>query len=332
MKIAFFDTKDYDRVSFEKNRPADTEVLYYETHLSPATVQLAADCDAVCVFVNDVVDRRVLDELIRLNVKLVALRCAGYNNVDLEYARGRMPVVRVPAYSPHAVAEHAMALLLTMVRKTHKAFIRTRDFNFSLNGMTGFDLYGKTVGVVGTGRIGRVFMDICKGFGMHCIAYDPYPDPGAGIEYVSVEELWRRSDVISLHCPLTVQTMHLVNESAIGQMKPGVVLINTSRGGLVDSEALLDGIMTGKVGGACLDVYEEESDFFFKDFSDRIIDDEVLTRLICMPNVIVTSHQAFLTKEALENIAATTFANIREYLQNGVSTNEVTNKLNSYVQ
>ena len=323
IKIAFFDAKDYDINSFNKNLTDEFEVKFFETHLSIDTVSLAAGFDAVCVFVNDMIDKAVIDELVKLDIKLIALRCAGYNNVDIEYAFKKIHVVRVPAYSPYAVAEHAMALLLTSIRRIHKAYIRTRDFNFSLSGLTGFDLHGKTVGVVGTGKIGRIFIDICKGFGMNVIAYDKFPAKDSGIEYVELDEIWVKSDIISFHCPLTKETEHVVNADSIEKMKKGVVLINTSRGALVDSEALLEGIKARKIGAACLDVYEEESDVFFHDFSGHIVNDDVLARLISMPNVIVTSHQAFLTAEALENIADTTYANIREFFKDGKSINEV---------
>ena len=234
-----------------------------------------------------------------------------------------MAVLRVPAYSPYAVAEHAMAMLLTSVRRTHKAYLRTKDFNFSLGGLIGFDLHGKTVGVVGTGKIGRVFIDICRGFGMRVIAYDKFPAEGSGIEYVSLDVLFEQSDVISLHCPLTDETYHMIDESSMKRMKKGVILVNTSRGALVDAEALLDGIKSRRIGAACLDVYEEEGDLFFEDFSGHIVDDDVLARLISMPNVFVTSHQAFLTEEALDNIAATTVGNMVAFLRDGERRNEV---------
>ncbi len=277
----------------------------------------------VCVFVNDAIDAGVIDSLYENGVKLIALRCAGYNNVDIEHAFGKVHVVRVPAYSPYAVAEHAMALLLTSIRRIHKAYIRTRDHNFSLAGLTGFDLHGKTVGVVGTGKIGRVFSDICRGFGMNIIAYDKFPAKDSGLDYVSLDEIWEKADIISFHCPLTDETRHMVNADSIAKMKKGVVLVNTSRGALIDSEALLEGIKDRKVGAACLDVYEEESDVFFHDFSGHIIADDTLARLISMPNVIVTSHQAFLTQEALSNIADTTLSNIRQFEAEGRCDNEV---------
>ena len=325
IKVAFYDAKAYDMPSFEKyGQMHDVQFRFLETKLNGDTVELAKDCDAVCVFVNDSVDKKVIDRLYDLGVRLIALRSAGYNNVDIRAAFGKIHVVHVPAYSPYAVAEHAIAMLLTSVRRIHKAYNRTREFNFSLNGLTGFDLHGKTVGVIGTGRIGRIFIDICRGFGMNVIAYDSYPAKDSGIEYVSLEELFRRSDIISLHCPLTDETRHMINSDAIGNMKKGVVIINTSRGALIDSEALLEGIKARKVGAACLDVYEEEADIFFEDRSGHIMNDELLSRLISMPNVIVTSHQAFLTEEALNNIAETTVNNILSCFNNdGMCDNEL---------
>ena len=314
MKLAFFDTKPYDIPGFDRyGIPAGVEIKYFEPNLNRDTVTLAAGFDAVCVFVNDTVDAVVVDKLHQLGVKAIVLRCAGFNNVDIKACEGKLRVFRVPAYSPHAVAEHAMALLLTINRRTHKASIRTRDFNFSLQGLAGFDLYGKTVGIVGTGKIGRVFADICKGFGMKILAYDKFPNPDAGLDYVDLPELFAQADIISLHCPLTEETHHLINADTIAMMKKGVTIINTSRGALVDTEALINGIKEKKVGAACLDVYEEEGDFFYEDFSGHIVQDDKLVRLIAMPNVIVTSHQAFLTSEALDNIAATTVNNLTRF-------------------
>lgn len=314
MKLAFFDTKSYDIPGFDRyGIPAGVEIKYFEPNLNRDTVTLAAGFNAVCVFVNDTVDAVVVDKLHQLGVKAIVLRCAGFNNVDIKACEGKLRVFRVPAYSPHAVAEHAMALLLTINRRTHKAYIRTRDFNFSLQGLAGFDLYGKTVGIVGTGKIGRVFADICKGFGMKILAYDKFPNPDAGLDYVDLPALFAQSDIISLHCPLTEETHHLINADTIAMMKKGVTIINTSRGALVDTEALINGIKEKKVGAACLDVYEEEGDFFYEDFSGHIVQDDKLVRLIAMPNVIVTSHQAFLTSEALDNIAATTVNNLTRF-------------------
>lgn len=328
MRIAFFDAKPYDKPSFDRyGQENGITFKYFETKLNEDTVELAQGFDGVCAFVNDTVNAAVIDRLVELGISIVAMRCAGYNNVDMRHAYGRVHVVRVPAYSPYAVAEHAMAMLLTSIRRIHKAYIRSRDFNFSLSNLTGFDLHGKTVGVIGTGRIGRVFIDICRGFGMRVLCYDKFPyeglDDGDTVRYVELEELFQSSDIISLHCPLTEDTYHLIDADSLSRCKRGVVLINTSRGALVDAEALLEGIKSRHVGAACLDVYEEEGDLFFEDKSGHILDDDTLARLISMPNVIVTSHQAFLTEEALENIAETTVQNILALRDNGQCPNEV---------
>ncbi len=324
MRIAFFDAKGYDKPSFEKYAgEAGITIKFYETKLCEDTVTLARGCDGVCVFVNDEVSATVIDMLLEEGCKFIALRCAGYNNVDLKHLNGRMPVFHVPAYSPHSVAEHAMAMLLTSIRRIHKAYIRTRDFNFSLNGMTGFDLHSKTVGIVGTGKIGRCFIDICRGFGMRILAYDKYPADIPDVTYVDTDTLFRESDIISLHCPLMKDTYHMIDENAIEKMKKRAIIINTSRGALIDARALLSAIKERRIGGACLDVYEEESDFFFEDFSNHIVEDDILTRLISMPNVIVTSHQAFLTEEALDNIAQTTVENITAFMNGEALKNTV---------
>lgn len=324
MKIAFFDSKPYDVSSFQKVLEGkDLTVKFYETKLNADTAQLAKGAQCVCAFVNDTLDAETLEKLCEYGVELIAMRCAGYNNVDLEFCKGKIPVVRVPAYSPYSVAEHAIALLLTSIRRIHKAYIRTKDFNFSLNGLTGFDLHGKTVGVVGTGKIGRCFIDICKGFGMNVLCYDKFPANDSGLNYVSLDEIWEKSDVISFHCPLTDETYHILNGEVVGKLKKGVAIINTSRGALIDAEALLEGIKTRKIGAACLDVYEEESDLFFRDVSGHILEDDTLARLISMPNVLLTSHQAFLTEEALEGIATTTVNNIITFFETGKCENEV---------
>lgn len=328
MKIAFFDAKPYDKPSFEKyGQENGVKFKYFETKLNEDTVDLAKGFDGVCAFVNDTVNDAVIDRLYEMGVTVLALRCAGFNNVDMKHAFGKLHVLRVPAYSPYAVAEHTMALLLTSIRRIHKAYIRSRDYNFSLANLTGFDLHGKTVGVIGTGRIGRVFIDICRGFGMKVLAYDKFKaeglDNGDTIKYVELDELFRNSDIISLHCPLTEETNHLIDETALEKCKKGVVILNTSRGGLVDAEALLAGIKSRKVGAACLDVYEEESDIFFEDNSGHIMEDDTLARLISMPNVIVTSHQAFLTEEALENIAETTVNNLVTFFETKQCPNEL---------
>lgn len=321
-KIAMFDTKPYDRTWFDQLNTR-YHIKYLEPKLTPDTVSLAHGCRAVIPFVNDTLDRTVIDGLCAEGVEMIALRCAGYNNVDRAAAAGRIPVVRVPGYSPYAVAEFTMGLLLTLNRKLHKACFRTRDFNFSLNGLVGFDLHGKTAGIIGTGKIGQIFIQICRGFGMHVLAYDPFPVPDADFSYVSLEELLQKSDIVSLHCPLTEQSRHLINRDTIAQMRNGAYLLNTSRGMLVESEALLDALKSGKLAGAGLDVYEEETDFFFEDRSDSIDRDTILSLLVSMPNVVLTSHQAFLTTEALHNIAKVTLENLDAFFQDGTLQNEV---------
>ena len=321
-KIAMFDTKPYDRTWFDQLNTR-YHIKYLEPKLTPDTVSLAHGCRAVIPFVNDTLDRTVIDGLCAEGVEMIALRCAGYNNVDRAAAAGRIPVVRVPGYSPYAVAEFTMGLLLTLNRKLHKACFRTRDFNFSLNGRVGFDLHGKTAGIIGTGKIGQIFIQICRGFGMHVLAYDPFPVPDADFSYVSLEELLQKSDIVSLHCPLTEQSRHLINRDTIAQMRDGAYLLNTSRGMLVESEALLDALKSGKLAGAGLDVYEEETDFFFEDRSDSIDRDTILSLLVSMPNVVLTSHQAFLTTEALHNIAKVTLENLDAFFRDGTLQNEV---------
>lgn len=321
-KIAFFDTKPYEREWFDKLNK-DFEIRYFEGRLRPESARLAEGCRAVCAFVNDDVGEETIRILAELGVEVILMRCAGYNNVALRAAEGRMKILRVPAYSPYAVAEHAMGLVLALNRKIPRAYIRTRDFNFSLNGLTGFDLHGKTAGIIGTGKIGRVFIDICRGFGMKVIAYDPFPAKDSGIEYVERKELFRRADIISLHCPLTESTRHIIDEDALKLMKPSALIINTSRGMLIDSNALLKALNEKRIGGAALDVYEEETDLFFEDNSGRIITDEILSLLVSRPNVIITSHQAFLTEEALSSIAETTLGNFADYLAGRELKNEV---------
>jgi len=323
-RICFFDTKPYDKTYFEALKANyDIDIEYFEPKLGPKTAYMARGFEAVVAFVNDNINKETVDILYENGVRLIAMRCAGYNNVDFKAAYKKIHVVRVPAYSPYAVAEHAMALLLTLNRKIHRAYVRTRDFNFSLNGLIGFDLHGKTVGVIGTGKIGHVFVNICKGFGMKVIAYDPYPLADSGIEYRSLDELFRESDIISLHCPLTKETFHMINKDTINLMKDGVYIINTSRGALINSEDLLEALKEEKIGGACLDVYEEETELFYEDMSYTVVKDDVLSRIISMPNVIVTSHQAFLTSEALHNIAETTLSNCRDFFDGKPLANEV---------
>ncbi len=325
-KVAFFDTKPYDKIYFDELKSKyGIEIEYFESKLSPRTAVMAKGARGVVAFVNDDISKETISVLKENGIEIIALRCAGYNNVDLNAAKDNIPVVRVPEYSPHAISEHAMALLLTLVRKTHKAYIRTRDYNFSLNGFVGFDLYGKTVGVVGTGKIGMTFVEMCRGMGMNVIAYDPKPSQGY-LEYVPLEELFARSDVISLHCPLTSETYHLINNYSIKMMKDKVIILNTSRGALIDTEALIEGIRSGKIGGAGLDVYEEESEFFYEDLSESILQDDILSRLIMMPNVLVTSHQAFLTHEALERIAEITLGNLKSCFDGEKLENEIVAK------
>lgn len=322
-KIAFFDAKPYDKEWFDKINNNRYEINYYESRLRPESVQLASGCKAVCAFVNDVINAKTIEQLVDMKVEVLLMRCAGFNNIALSAAKGKIKILRVPAYSPYAVAEHAMGLILALNRKIPRAYIRTRDFNFSLNGLTGFDLHGKTAGVIGTGKIGRVFIDICRGFGMNVIAYDPYPAENSGIEYVSTEELFKRSDIISLHCPLTRETRYIIDEGAIALMKKSALIVNTSRGQLIDSEALLSALNDKRLGGAALDVYEEESGLFFEDNSDKIVTDEVISLLVSRPNVIITSHQGFLTEEALRGIAEVTLKNFDDFLAGKDLVNEV---------
>lgn len=323
--ISFYDTKPYDRIYFDQlAKQYGVEIHYFDEKLNKKTATFA-EGEAVVAFVNDNLGTETLKVLYEKGVRVIAMRCSGYNNVNLKYAKDKFHVLRVPAYSPYAVAEYAMGTLLTVNRKLHRAYNRTKEFNFSLNGLTGFDLHGKTIGVIGTGRIGQAFISICKGFGMRVLAYDVYPMAEPDFEYVSLEELYRESDIISLHCPLTKESYHLIDAAAIKQMKQGVYLLNTSRGALIDSEALLEGLMSRKIGGAALDVYEEETEYFYEDFSNDIIDDDTLARLVSLPNVLITSHQAFLTQEALRNIATTTMENLKEYFDGKTKfTNEVT--------
>ena len=328
-KICFFSSKGWVRDSFGRADAARTfSCTFLEARLDEGTVSLAADHQVVCVFVNDVVDETVVDRLADLGVKLIALRCAGFNNVDVRRAHSRgIRVVRVPAYSPYAVAEHALGLILALNRRYHRAYNRIREGNFSLDGLLGFDLHGKTVGVIGTGKIGRIFGTMMQGMGCTVLAYDKFPDSGfadSGIRYVGLQELYAESDIISLHCPLTHETYHIINDYAIRSMKRGVMIINTSRGPLIDSPAVIEGLKSGQIGYLGLDVYEEESDLFFEDLSDQVIQDDTFVRLQTFPNVLITAHQAFFTREAIDAIAGTTLANVTEVLDQGSSPNEVT--------
>lgn len=328
-KIGFFDAKSYDRNVFNAcNEGSDLEIHYFGDRLNEESVRLAKGMDAVCVFVDDICDRQVIDKLKEYGVKLIALRCAGFNNVDLQEAvHSGIPVVRVPAYSPHAVAEYAVTLMLCLNRKVYRSTNRTREWNFKLDGLMGFDMYGKTVGIIGLGRIARCVAEILHGFGMKVLAYDLYPDKVfaelQGIELVELNELYRRSDIITLHVPLTSRTQYMINNVSIDKMKRGVMIINTGRGKLISSDALIQGLRSGQVSCAGLDVYEDEQKYFYEDLSDSIINDDKLSILLTMPNVIVTSHQAFFTKEAMNNIAMTTLQNIRDFVSGKPLANEV---------
>jgi len=328
VRIAFFDTKPYDREYFDRvNADFGYRIKYFKERLNADTAVMSSGYDIVCAFVNDTVDKEVVAILKENGVRLIALRCAGYNNIDLEAVFENIHVVRVPAYSPYAVAEHAMALILSLNRKTHRAYYRTRDSNFTINGLMGFDLNGKTAGVIGTGRIGKILINILRGFGMRVLAYDHYKDETfaaeSGCEYTDLETLYKESDVISLHCPLTKETHHMINQESLAMMKEGVMIVNTSRGHLIDTMALLEGLKSRKIGSAGLDVYEEEAEYFFEDFSMENIDDDVLARLLTFNNVLVTSHQAFFTKEALQNISNTTMNNIKQFTAGEELENEI---------
>lgn len=327
-RIAFFDTKPYDRDFFTKgNREFGLDLVFFENKLNRETIEFTRDFNAVCIFVNDLIDSTVAEGLAKNGIRLIALRSAGYNNVDLASVHGKIHVVHVPAYSPHAVAEHAFALILALDRKTHRAYFRTRDGNFSINGLMGFDLHGKTAGVVGTGKIGKAFAQIALGFGMKVMAHDVFPDPTfaaqPGVSYADLDTLYRKSDIISLHCPLTRENVHMINASTIAKMKTGVMLINTGRGKLIQTTDLIEGLKSKKIGSAGLDVYEEETEYFFEDFSASFIGDDVLARILSFPNVLVTSHQGFFTQEAVGNIAHTTLKNIHDYFLAGALENEI---------
>ncbi len=329
LKIAMFDTKVYDKESFEEvNKNYNFEIKYFEPKLDEDSAELTKGFEVVCVFVNDIITKKVIKKLYENGVKLLALRCAGYNNLEVEAAVGKIKVVRVPAYSPYSIAEHTIALMLSLNRKIHRAYSRTREANFSINGLMGFDMYGKTAGIIGTGKIAKIVISILKGFGMNIIASDPYPDyeyaEKTGFSYVSLDTIYSESDIISLHCPLTKETEYLINEESISKMKDGVMIINTGRGKLIDTKALIKSLKSKKIGSAGLDVYEEENEYFFEDFSDIIINDDTLARLLTFKNVLVTSHQAFFTKEAVRNIAETTLDNIRQFKNSEKLTNEVT--------
>jgi D-lactate dehydrogenase len=322
--IAFFDTKPYDKEFFEaENKKHGFEIRFLETHLNLETAMLAQGSQAVCVFVNDRLSQSVIGALCELNVKLIALRCAGYNNVDLKAAKGKIKVVRVPKYSPYAVAEHTVGLMLSLNRKLHRAYSRTRDNNFNIAGLMGFDMHGKTAGVIGSGYIGKEVVRILKGFGMNVLVYDIDRSQIKDGTYADLETIYKKSDVITLHCPLTAENKHMIGKTAIEKMKDGVILINTGRGGLIDTYALVESLKSKKIGAAGLDVYEEESEFFYEDFSYSFITDDILARLLTFPNVLITSHQAFFTKEAMHNIAATTLDNIAAFSEGKNLINEI---------
>ena len=328
MKIAFFSSKPYDKKFFDAaNSTQHHELVYFDSRLNSTTATLAAEHPVVCAFVNDVLDASTIEILAAGGTYLVALRCAGHNNVDLVAAQAHnIRVVRVPAYSPYAIAEHAVALLLTLNRKTHRAYNRIRDGNFSLDGLLGFDIHGLTVGIIGTGNIGIEFARIMRGFGCELIAHDPVPHADSsrlGIRYVDMHELLALSDIISLHCPLTPDTHHLINTQAVHKMKSGVTLINTSRGAVIDTQAVISGLKSCHIGYLGLDVYEEESDLFFEDLSDTVIKDDIFARLMVFPNVIITGHQGFFTRNAMQNIAEITLNNINDIRMTGTSKNQV---------
>ncbi len=329
MKITFYGTHSYDRHCFSDiNKDFGFELNYHRSFLEKRNADLTAGAKAVCIFVNDRADREVLTILKNQGVELLALRCAGFNNVDLQAASELgIKVARVPAYSPYAIAEHAIALIMALNRKTHRAFYRVRESNFALHGLMGFDLHGKTAGIIGTGKIAKILINILQGFGVNVLAYDLYPDEeyakAHSFKYVSLDEIYKNSDIISLHCPLTAENHHLINSDSISKMKPGVMLINTARGPLIDTDAMLEGLKSGKVGYAGLDVYEEEAQYFYQDRSDRVVTDDNLARLLAYNNVLITSHQAFFTKEAMVNIATTTLQNVKDFFDGKELVNEV---------
>ena len=318
MKIAFFSAKTYDREFFDRYNTTH-EIIYFDAPLNEQTVNLAKDCKAICVFVNDRITRAVIATLKSNGVKLIALRCAGFNNVDIDAAKANnIAVVRVPAYSPYAVAEHAIALILTLNRKTHKAYNRVREGNFSLDRLTGFDLHNKTIGVIGTGKIGQIFCKIMQGFGCKVLAFDIIANKdleATGVKYLPLMDILQQADIISLHCPLNEQTKYIINKQAIGLMKEGIMLINTSRGALVYTSSIIEGLKTGRIGYLGLDVYEQEEKLFFNDLSENVIQDDDIMRLLSFPNVLITSHQGFFTQEALSEIAKTTLGNVDAFEQ-----------------
>ena len=327
-RIIFFDIKDYDREFFEKyGKNYNYEMSFFKSRLSLENVHLTKGYDVVCAFTNDDIGKETIDAMAENGVRLLAMRCAGFNNVSLKDIHNRFKVVRVPAYSPHAIAEYTVGLILAVNRKINKAYVRTREGNFSINGLMGVDLYGKTAGIIGTGKIGQILIKILKGFDMKVIAYDLFPNQKIaeelGFEYVSLDELYANSDIISLNCPLTKDTQYMINRRAMLKMKDGVILVNTGRGQLIDSADLVEALKDKKVGAVALDVYEEEEDYFFEDKSTQVIEDDILGRLLSFYNVLITSHQAYFTKEAVEAITVTTLNNIKDFVEGKSLVNEV---------
>ena len=327
-KIIFFDIKDYDKECFKKyEKNYNFEMTFLKVRLTEETANLTKGYDVVCGFANDNINKETIDIMVENGIKLLAMRCAGFNNVSLKDIHNRFKVVRVPAYSPHAIAEYTVGLILAVNRKIHKAYVRTREGNFSINGLMGFDLDGKTAGIIGTGKIGQILIKILKGFEMKVIAYDLYPNQKAadelGFEYVSLDELYAKSDIISLNCPLTKDTQYMINRRSMLKMKDGVILVNTGRGQLIDSADLVEALKDKKIGAVALDVYEEEENYFFEDKSNQVIEDDILGRLLSFYNVLITSHQAYFTKEAVDAITVTTLNNIRDFVEGKPLVNEV---------
>lgn len=328
MRVLFFDAKSYDKENFDAYKEKyGFDIRYLKVKLNEETVDFVKGYEIISIFVNDTVNPPVIDKLIEYGVKLIVLRCAGYNNVDVNYINGRIKLVRVPAYSPYSVAEYTASMVMTLNRKIHKAYVRTREGNFSINGLMGFDLHKKAVGVIGAGRIARIFIKIMRGFDARVIAYDPYPNEtfakDLGYEYVDLDTLYRESDIISLHCPLTRENTYLINRESMKKMKDGVMIVNTGRGRLIDTIDLIEALKDKKVGAAALDVYEEEAGYFFEDMSSSVIEDDILGRLLSFNNVLLTSHQAYFTKEAFRDITLTTLENIQSFLQGKELENEI---------
>ncbi|HEY4532745.1 MAG TPA: 2-hydroxyacid dehydrogenase [Fusobacterium sp.] len=328
MRVLFFDAKAYDKENFDAHKGKyNFDIKYLKVKLNEETVDFVKGYEIISIFVNDTVNPSVVDKLLEYGVKLIVLRCAGYNNVDVNYINGRIKLLRVPAYSPYSVAEYTASLIMTLNRKIHKAYLRTREGNFSINGLMGFDLHQKTVGVIGAGRIARIFIKIMRGFDAKVIAYDPYPNEtfakDLGYEYVDLDTLYRESDIISLHCPLTKENTYLINRDSMKKMKDGVMIVNTGRGRLIDTIDLIEALKDKKVGAAALDVYEEEAGYFFEDMSSSIIEDDILGRLLSFNNVLLTSHQAYFTKEAFQDITITTLENIQSFLKGNELENEI---------